>query len=69
RFDELAGAADETLELARPIEPWDIQSIIYTSGTTGPSKGVLSSYLHMFTNAGPESWPMEDENDRYMCVA
>ena len=69
RFDELAGAADETLELARPIEPWDIQSIIYTSGTTGPSKGVLSSYLHMFTNAGPESWPMVNENDRYMCVA
>ena len=69
RYDELAGAADETLELARPIEPWDIQSIIYTSGTTGPSKGVLSSYLHMFTNAGPESWPMVDENDRYMCVA
>ena len=69
RFDELAGAADETLELARPIEPLDIQSIIYTSGTTGPSKGVLSSYLHMFTNAGPESWPMVDENDRYMCVA
>ena len=69
RFDELAGAADETLKLARPIEPWDIQSIIYTSGTTGPSKGVLSSYLHMFTNAGPESWPMVDENDRYMCVA
>ncbi|KZX53846.1 ATP-dependent acyl-CoA ligase [Erythrobacter sp. HI00D59] len=69
RFDELAGAADETLELARPIEPWDIQSIIYTSGTTGPSKGVLSSYLHMFSNAGPESWPMVDENDRYMCVA
>ena len=69
RFDEFAGAADETLELARPIEPWDIQSIIYTSGTTGPSKGVLSSYLHMFSNAGPESWPMVDENDRYMCVA
>lgn len=69
RFDELAGAADETLELARPIEPWDIQSIIYTSGTTGPSKGVLSSYLHMFSNAGPESWPMVNENDRYMCVA
>ena len=69
RFDELAGAADQTLELARPIEPWDIQSIIYTSGTTGPSKGVLSSYLHMFSNAGPESWPMVDENDRYMCVA
>ena len=50
-------------------QPWDIQSIIYTSGTTGPSKGVLSSYLHMFSNAGPESWPMVGEDDRYMCVA
>lgn len=67
RFDDLAGA--ELGPLERPIDPWDIQSIIYTSGTTGPSKGVLSSYLHMFSNAGPESWPMVDENDRYMCVA
>jgi crotonobetaine/carnitine-CoA ligase len=67
RFDEVGG---ETLDpLDRPIEPWDIQSIIYTSGTTGPSKGVLSSYLHMFSNAGPESWPMVGEDDRYMCVA
>lgn len=67
RFDKLDG--DGELELTRPIEPWDIQSIIYTSGTTGPSKGVLSSYLHMFSNAGPESWPMVGEHDRYMCVA
>ncbi len=67
RFDDLAGDTLEPLE--RPIQPWDIQSIIYTSGTTGPSKGVLSSYLHMFSNAGPESWPMVGEDDRYMCVA
>lgn len=67
RFDALGGDTVEPLE--RPIEPWDIQSIIYTSGTTGPSKGVLSSYLHMFSNAGPESWPMVGEDDRYMCVA
>ncbi len=67
RFDALGGDTLDPLE--RPIEPWDIQSIIYTSGTTGPSKGVLSSYLHMFSNAGPESWPMVGENDRYMCVA
>ena len=46
--------------LARPIEPWDTQSIIYTSGTTGPSKGVLSSYLHMYTNPGPEAWHFVD---------
>jgi crotonobetaine/carnitine-CoA ligase len=67
RFDDLVGDSVEPLD--RAIEPWDIQSIIYTSGTTGPSKGVLSSYLHMFTNAGPESWPMVGEDDRYMCVA
>jgi crotonobetaine/carnitine-CoA ligase len=31
----------------RPIEGWDTQAVLYTSGTTGPSKGVLSSYLHL----------------------
>ncbi|WP_313808612.1 AMP-binding protein [Sphingobium sp.] len=66
RFDDLDGSEADLLPLETPIEPWDIQSIIYTSGTTGPSKGVLSSYLHLFTNAGPETWPMVDENDRYM---
>lgn len=39
------------LSLAQPIEPWDVQSIIFTSGTTGPSKGVLSSYLHLASMA------------------
>jgi crotonobetaine/carnitine-CoA ligase len=51
---------------ARPIEPWDPQSIIYTSGTTGPSKGVLSSYLHIYTNAGPETWPCVTGEDRFL---
>jgi crotonobetaine/carnitine-CoA ligase len=37
--------------LARAIRPWDTQSIIYTSGTTGPSKGVLSSYYHLYCMA------------------
>ena len=31
-----------------PLKPWDLQSIIFTSGTTGPSKGVLSSYMHLY---------------------
>lgn len=53
-------------ELTRPIEPWDTQSIIFTSGTTGPSKGVLSSYLHIFTNAGPETWPFVTGEDRFL---
>jgi crotonobetaine/carnitine-CoA ligase len=52
--------------LQRPIEPWDSQSIIYTSGTTGPSKGVLSSYLHLYTNAGPDGWPFVREDDRFL---
>ena len=56
----------ELAPLARPIEPWDTQSIIYTSGTTGPSKGVLSSYLHLYTNAGPESWHFVTGEDRYL---
>jgi crotonobetaine/carnitine-CoA ligase len=32
-----------------PIEPWDIWGVIYTSGTTGPSKGVLQTYLQIWT--------------------
>jgi crotonobetaine/carnitine-CoA ligase len=69
RFDDLDGKAEGLAPLETPIEPWDLQSIIYTSGTTGPSKGVLSCYLHMFSNAGPESWPMVGEDDRYLTVA
>jgi len=51
---------------ARPIEPWDAQSIIFTSGTTGPSKGVLSSYLHCWTAANEQTWPPLTADDRYM---
>jgi crotonobetaine/carnitine-CoA ligase len=69
RYDDLEGDEAELEPLTEPIQPWDIQSIIYTSGTTGPSKGVLSPYLHMFSNAGPEAWPMVGEDDRYMTVA
>lgn len=65
-FDQLVGQENELPELLRPIEPWDNQSIIYTSGTTGPSKGVLSSYLHLFTNAGPETWHFVTAEDRFL---
>ena len=41
--------------LARDIAPWDMQTIIYTSGTTGPSKGVMSSYLQLYS-MGTESF-------------
>jgi crotonobetaine/carnitine-CoA ligase len=52
--------------LQQPIEPWDIQSIIYTSGTTGRSKGVLSSYAHMWHMGGEQAFPMLGETDCYL---
>jgi len=65
-FEDVGAAGNEVPELERPIEPWDTQSIIYTSGTTGPSKGVLSSYLHMYTNPGPEAWHFVTGEDRFL---
>jgi crotonobetaine/carnitine-CoA ligase len=65
-FAELTGSEADLPPLLRPIEPWDTQSVIYTSGTTGPSKGVLSSYLHMYTNPGPEAWPFITGEDRFL---
>jgi crotonobetaine/carnitine-CoA ligase len=50
----------------RAIARWDPCAVIYTSGTTGPSKGVLCSYLHLFSNAGPETWPFLTSEDRYL---
>jgi carnitine-CoA ligase len=50
--------------LEREIAPWDLQSIIFTSGTTGPSKGVLSSYLHLYHMAA--ATPFVSGEDRYM---
>ena len=65
-WSKISDASAPPPELDRPIEPWDTQSIIFTSGTTGPSKGVLSSYLHIFTNAGPETWPFVTGEDRFL---
>ncbi|MEE2875664.1 MAG: AMP-binding protein, partial [Chloroflexota bacterium] len=65
-FSTLAKSDTNLPELKHPIEPWHTQSIIYTSGTTGPSKGVLSSYLHIFTNAGPETWHFVTGEDRFL---
>lgn len=53
----------------RTIEPWDPLAIVFTSGTTGPSKAVLMSYLQLYSNAGPETWPFVDGEDRYMINA
>lgn len=43
----------QPLEPVAPVSlhPHDTAAVIYTSGTTGPSKGVLCSYLHLYTSA------------------
>jgi crotonobetaine/carnitine-CoA ligase len=64
--DTLLPESGSLAPLLQPIEPWHPQSIIYTSGTTGPSKGVLSSYLHLYTNAGPETWACVTGDDRFL---
>ncbi|MGQ0621442.1 MAG: AMP-binding protein [Panacagrimonas sp.] len=62
--DVLHGTDDTLPELGAPIEPWDLQSIIYTSGTTGPSKGVMSSYLHLYSMSAPPRYFGAD--DRFL---
>jgi len=63
--DVLEPADGKLPPLVREIAPWDMQSIIYTSGTTGPSKGVMSSYLQLYTMGG-ESFPSLGADDRFM---
>ena len=65
--DALQGDETAVPDLARPIEPWDIQSIIFTSGTTGPSKGVLSSYAQLHAMSGKDAFYMVRDDDRYLC--
>jgi carnitine-CoA ligase len=61
----IEGAASALRPPEEPVRPWHNQSIIYTSGTTGPSKGVESTYLHLYsTSADP--FPYLDESDRYL---
>jgi crotonobetaine/carnitine-CoA ligase len=65
-LDRLDGDPSVIPPLRQPIEPWDTQSIIYTSGTTGRSKGVLSSYAHMWHMGGEQAFPMLGETDCYL---
>lgn len=61
----LEGDADAWAAPALPIEPWHTQSIVFTSGTTGPSKGVESSYLHLYS-ASFDPFPYLGADDRYL---
>ena len=70
-----SSALDSTSEdaptLDHPIAPWDTQTIIYTSGTTGPSKGVLSSYAHLYAtgrgiSADRDGIPYLNATDTFM---
>jgi crotonobetaine/carnitine-CoA ligase len=47
--DFLAGA-DRPDDLTGP-EPWDVGVLFYTGGTTGPSKGVMSPWGQLYTQA------------------
>ena len=62
-FDALEGDPDSVT--VPDLMPWDTQSICYTSGTTGPSKGVLSSYLHLCT-MGRNCTDQVTEEDRFL---
>ncbi len=62
--DVLDSATTDVSEPDVPIESWHPQCIIYTSGTTGPSKGVLSSYLHLLSTG--DGFPLVTEDDRHM---
>lgn len=53
------------LQLAAPIQPWDLYAIMYTSGTTGNAKGVMSSYTQLYT-MGPDAFDCVNEDDRCM---
>ncbi|MPR07818.1 AMP-binding protein [Microvirga tunisiensis] len=48
------------------IRPWDLQSVMFTSGTTGPSKGALSSYVHLH-GIVDEPYAFLTGDDRYLC--
>ncbi len=62
----LSPASGEPQSPAREIMPWDTQCIIYTSGTTGPSKGVMSSYLHLYESVA--AWNYHIETDRHLVL-
>lgn len=51
--------------LDREVQPWDVQMIMFTSGTTGRSKGVRSTYFHLWS-VGDKPYPYLDASHRFL---
>ncbi|MFD8961292.1 AMP-binding protein, partial [Streptomyces anulatus] len=69
RFRVETGLRADRAEFAEPVpapRPWDPQTVIYTSGTTGPSKGVVSSYAHLYSSCTAAFHGMAGPEDRYL---
>lgn len=62
----LDGQAADFASPTPPVQPWDPQTIIYTSGTTGPSKGVVSSYAHLYSSCTAAFHGRTQRDDRYL---
>lgn len=62
---DVVSVGEDELVLEKPIEPWDTLAIMYTSGTTGVAKGVVTSYVQLFT-MGPDAFDCVDDTDRCM---
>ncbi len=61
-MQDVSSEAAGDLAPERPIAPWDTQAIMYTSGTTGQAKGVISSYVQLYT-MGPDAFDCIREDD------
>ncbi|MEU7347111.1 ATP-dependent acyl-CoA ligase [Streptomyces bacillaris] len=69
RFRVETGLRGGQAEFTEPVpapQPWDPQTVIYTSGTTGPSKGVVSSYAHLYSSCTAAFHGMAGPEDRYL---
>ncbi|MEU9586106.1 ATP-dependent acyl-CoA ligase [Streptomyces werraensis] len=69
RYRVETGLRADRAEFTEPVptpQPWDPQTVVYTSGTTGPSKGVVSSYAHLYSSCTAAFHGMAGPQDRYL---
>ncbi|WP_165987593.1 AMP-binding protein [Streptomyces sp. YIM 98790] len=60
------GAEERPPDAGDEVRPWDTQAVVFTSGTTGPSKGVLSSYVHLYSTVNADVHGHQGPDDRYL---